>query len=185
MACEACRLRRSKVLFRVDGIVKDRRTAENLKPWYNQFCKRPCFHDDYLPAFNQPNIHLINTNGKGVQGVTENGVLVNGQEYELDCLIYATGFEWNTAFSDRKGIKVIGRSGLTLSKRWEVGVSTFHDWSVSGFPNYFLLTHLQSGATPNFTHITMELTEHTAYVIDQCRKRGILSFEPQPEVEQA
>ena len=71
----------------------DPATAEALKPYYRQFCKRPCFHNEYLEPFNRPNVTLVDTKGKGVERITKKGVVVEGREYELDCLIYASGFE--------------------------------------------------------------------------------------------
>src|SRR5580693_2374632 len=85
-----------QVRARIDAIVKDEATAEALKPWYNQFCKRPCFHDDYHDTFNRPNVTLVDTQGRGVDEITENAVVVDGKTYELDCLIYGTGFEVGT-----------------------------------------------------------------------------------------
>jgi cyclohexanone monooxygenase len=86
-----------QVRARVDSVVKDRAAAEALKPWYNQFCKRPCFHDEYLDAFNRPSVTLVDTQGRGVERITENAIVANGQTYEIDCLIYATGFEVGTS----------------------------------------------------------------------------------------
>ena len=99
---------------RVDAIVQDPATAEALKPWYRQFCKRPCFHDEYLETFNRPNVTLVDTQGKGVERITERGVVVAGREYELDCLIFATGFEVGTDYARRAGYEVRGRDGGTL-----------------------------------------------------------------------
>ncbi len=94
---------------RAQEIVDDPETAEALKPWYRQFCKRPCFHDDYLPAFNRPNVTLVDTDGKGVDRITERGIVANGEEYELDCIVFATGFEVGTDYSRRSGYEVTGR----------------------------------------------------------------------------
>ena len=88
---------------RVDAIVGDRETAAKLKAWYRQLCKRPCFHDEYLQAFNTPGTHLIDTDGKGVERITETGVVVAGKEYPLDCIIYASGFEVGTEYRRRAG----------------------------------------------------------------------------------
>ena len=104
---------------RVDTIVNDPNTAEALKPYYRQFCKRPCFHDEYLDTFNRPNVTLVDTDGKGVDRITERGVVVGETEFELDCLIYATGFEVGTDYTRRAGYEVVGRDGLTLTR--EVG----------------------------------------------------------------
>src|SRR5687768_13700319 len=64
-----------EIRARVDAIVEDPATAERLKAWYRQLCKRPCFHDEYLDAFNEPGAHLVDTNGKGVERITESGVV--------------------------------------------------------------------------------------------------------------
>jgi cation diffusion facilitator CzcD-associated flavoprotein CzcO len=85
----------NQVRARVDATVKDRKTAEALKPWYRQFCKRPTFNDDYLPTFNRPNVTLVDTLGRGVERVTE--LVFDGVEYKVDCIIFATGFEVGTA----------------------------------------------------------------------------------------
>src|ERR1700679_3952201 len=111
---------------RAEQIVKDRETAEKLKAWYRQLCKRPCFHDEYLQAFNEPAAHLIDTDGKGVEPITEKGVVVGGKEYEVDCIIYASGFEVGTAFTGRAGSDATGRDGLKLSDAWADGMRSKH-----------------------------------------------------------
>ncbi|MCB0221279.1 MAG: NAD(P)/FAD-dependent oxidoreductase, partial [Chrysiogenetes bacterium] len=88
----------NQIRSRVEHVVQDPKTADALKPWYRQFCKRPCFHDEYLDTFNRPNVELVDTDGKGVERITEEGVVANGKEYELDCLIFATGFEVGTDY---------------------------------------------------------------------------------------
>ena len=92
-----------QIRSRVDAIVGDPATAANLKPWYRQFCKRPCFHDEYLQAFNRPNVSLVDTDGRGVDAITPDGVLVGEHEFKVDCLIHATGFEVGTDYRDGPG----------------------------------------------------------------------------------
>ena len=103
---------------RIEQLVDDPATAEALKPWYRQFCKRPCFHDDYIATFNRPNVTLVDTKGRGVERITEQGVVVAGVEYELDCLIFATGFEVGTQYTHRAACDLEGRDGITLSDKW-------------------------------------------------------------------
>lgn len=128
---------------RVDAVVADERTADELKAWYRQWCKRPCFHDEYLPTFNRPNVHLIDTDGRGVERIDETGVWANGQHYELDCLIYASGFEFNTDYTRRAGFEIVGRSGVTLTERWANGMESFQGMHVHGFPNMFIVGFVQ------------------------------------------
>ncbi|MDQ0464297.1 cyclohexanone monooxygenase [Caulobacter ginsengisoli] len=170
---------------RVDQVVQDPAKAEALKPWYNQFCKRPCFHDDYLAAFNRPSVHLIDTQGRGVERITETGIVVDGQEYEIDCLVYATGFEVGTSYTRRAGYEVTGRDGLTLTGKWADGVSTLHGMHVNGFPNLFLISNAQSGFTVNFPHMMNEQAHHLAYIIAETDKRQAKIVEATPEAEEA
>ena len=174
-----------RVRARVDEIVKDRATAEALKPWYDQFCKRPCFHDDYLPTFNRPNVTLVDTNGQGVERITEKGVVVGGREYELDCLIYSTGFETNTDYTHRIGFEVHGRGGRTLTEKWKNGAETLHGLFTRGFPNCFIVATMQSGNSANFQHMLSEQAKHIAHVVAEAKKRGVRTLEPTAEAEAA
>jgi cyclohexanone monooxygenase len=168
---------------RVDELVGDPTTADALKPWYRQFCKRPCFHDDYLPTFNRPNVQLIDTAGRGVERMTEHGVVANGQEYPVDCIIFASGFEVGTSFTRRAGYEVTGRDGQTLSDKWADGVRTLHGVHMQGFPNLFIMGNAQSAATTNFPHAMDEAARHMTYILDRCRAEGILAVEASAEAE--
>ena len=86
---------------RVEEIVQDRATAEGLKPWYRWMCKRPCFHDDYLAAFNSPNVKLVDTQGRGVEEFTRHGIVVGDEEYKVDCVIFATRLSLSPSASSR------------------------------------------------------------------------------------
>ncbi len=170
---------------RVESIVEDPATAEALKPYYRQFCKRPCFHDEYLQTFNRPNVTLVDTKGQGVERVTENGVVVDGREYELDCLIFATGFEVGTGFERRAGYDPVGRDGIALSKKWGDGTTTLHGMHVHGFPNCFLMGVTQSGFTVNFPHMSNEQANHISYIVRRAMDEGVASLEATSEAEAA
>ena len=174
-----------QVRARVDETVQDKATAEALKPYYNQFCKRPCFHDEYLAAFNRPNVHLIDTQGRGVERITDKGVVVDGVEYELDCLIYATGFEVGTSYTRRAGYEVYGRGGQTLTDKWADGVATLHGFHSRGFPNCFIISNTQSGFTANFPHMISEQSKHIAYIVAQASERQARVVEASEEAEAA
>ena len=156
-----------QIRSRVDDMVEDSETAESLKPWYRQFCKRPCFHDDYLRTFNRPNVTLVDTKGQGVDRITEKGIVANGVEYELDCIIFATGFEVGTAYTRRAGYDITGKDGLTLSDKWANGLRTLHGFQTNGFPNCFFMGVTQGGFTANFPHMLNEQSLHIAYMVSQ------------------
>jgi len=174
-----------QVRARVDTVVRDWATADALKPWYNQFCKRPCFHDEYLDAFNNPNVTLVDTEGHGVTAITEHGVVANGREYKIDCLIYATGFEVGTSYTRRSGYELYGKGGVSLSEKWKDGVSTLHGMHSRGFPNCFIVSNSQSGFTANYPHMLNEQSKHLAYIIKHCIDRQVRTIEATQEAEEA
>ncbi|MFK7918908.1 MAG: flavin-containing monooxygenase [Ilumatobacter sp.] len=171
---------------RVEQFVADPATAEHLKPWYRQLCKRPCFHDQYLQAFNEPGTQLVHTDGKGVERITEHGVIVNGVEYELDCLIYASGFEVGTEFTRRWGFDVTGRDGELLSEHWESGMTSLHGIHVHGFPNMYIVSPTQgANLISNVPHNLTEAGETIAAVVAHAADVGASQVEVRAEDEQS
>lgn len=157
---------------RIGQIVHDPVTAEALRPYYRFMCKRPCFHDEYLQAFNRPNVTLVDTAGKGVERLTANGVVVAGKEYELDCLIYATGFaSIRQNLKDRLGYDVFGRSGQALSDKWKDGISTLFGAQTRNFPNFFIVSYFQTGISSNQAHNLSEQAKHISNIIREARAR--------------
>jgi len=166
-----------QVRARIEDLVEDPATAETLKPWFSLFCKRPCFHDGYLGVFNQPNVTLVDTAGRGVEKITEAGVVVAGQEYPLDCLVFATGFEVGGDFAKRSGFDLRGIDGQSLSDKWAQGPATFHGMHSRGFPNCFIISQAQSGMSPNFPHMLSEQAKHLAHIIGHCVQTGVATVE--------
>ena len=160
---------------RIAEEVHDPAVAEALKPYYRYQCKRPCFHDDYLPSFNQPNVRLVDTKGRGVERVTESGVVVGSVEYPLDCLILATGFDQESGYVSRIGFDVVGADGLVLSEKWADGPETLHGVMTAGFPNFFFLptNYLQGTAGVNFVHTLEEYCVHIAAIVAEFERRGV------------
>ena len=150
---------------RIEALVEDPDTSEALKPWYRMFCKRPCFHDQYLQTFNRDNVTLIDTEGQGVERITESGVVVAGVEYPVDCIVYATGFEVGTGFQRVSGFEIYGRDGLSLSDKWADGIRTLHGMHIHGFPNCFLMSTIQGGFTVNYPHMLDEVATHVAHIV--------------------
>ena len=173
----------NEIRDRVSSTVGDTATAEALKPWYGQWCKRPTFNDEYLPTFNRPNVKLVDTKGKGVERVTEDGVVVGGVEYKVDCLIFATGFEVGTAYTRRSEFELYGRGGQSLSEYWAKGMKTHHGFLSHGFPNCFHMGLTQTGLAPNFTYMLNGQATHIAHVVAEVGAREARSIEPTPEAE--
>ena len=169
---------------RVERTVEDSDTAEALKPWYRPWCKRPTFNDEFLPTFNRDNVTLVDTGGQGVERITEKGVVVDGVEYELDCLIYATGFEVGTAYTRQAEFEVFGRDGQSLTDYWADGMRTFHGFYSHGFPNLFHMGLTQTGLAPNFTYMLDGQSSHIAHVISHVVKSEAKAVEATREAEQ-
>jgi cation diffusion facilitator CzcD-associated flavoprotein CzcO len=172
---------------RVAAVVHDPAVAEALKPYYRYLCKRPLFHDEYLATFNRQNVTLVDC-PSGVERITERGVVANGVEYELDCIVYATGFEAEfTPFARRAGHAIIGRDGVTMGEKWEDGVSSLHGLMTRGFPNLFVMPApaQQSVTTVNYTHLAMIGAEHIAATVAQLDEQGVAVFDVSREAEEA
>ena len=161
-----------EIRARVDELVDDDTVAEKLKPYYQMFCKRPTFNDDFLPTFNRPNVTLLDTDGQGAERITAKGVVVKGVEYEVDCIIYSTGFEVGTSYTRRAGYDVVGRDGCKLSEHWAEGMRTLHGMSSHGFPNLFIMHPSQGGFTANFPHSLDENAVHQAHIISHALREG-------------
>ncbi|WP_216895935.1 flavin-containing monooxygenase [Nocardia alni] len=170
---------------RVAEIVEDPATAEVLKPYYRNMCKRPVFSDAYLPTFNRPNVTLVDVaDSKGVERITEKGVVANGVEYEVDCIVFASGFEITTALERQFDIKPFaGRGGESLYEHWGKGFRTLHGIMSRGFPNHFATGFVQGGVTASTTLMFEQQADHIAYIVAQAKARGATVVEPSQEAE--
>jgi cyclohexanone monooxygenase len=174
----------SEIRDRCDEVVNDPATAAALKPWYRQLCKRPCFHDEYLHAFNEPSTTLVDTDGKGVERIDETGVWVGGEHFELDCIVYATGFEVGTPQGRRAGFDPKGRDGVSLDEHWADGMRTLHGMFVHGFPNLFIVGAAQGAALiSNYPHNLTEAGRTAATIIRHALDNGMTSVECTEEAE--
>ena len=176
----------SEIRDRVDSIIVDPRAAAALKPWYRQLCKRPCFHDEYLQSFNNPNTHLVDTDGKGVERIDETGAWVGGIHHELDCIVIASGFEVGTSYSRRSGYDVTGRGGQRLSDYWADGMRSLHGMNVHGFPNLFVLGFAQ--AANQIANVPQNYVENglaIAEIMAHADARGAVQVEPTKAAEDA
>jgi cyclohexanone monooxygenase len=175
-----------EIRSRVDQIVGDHETAQKLKAWYRQLCKRPCFHDTYLQAFNTPTAHLIDTDGQGVEKITEKGFVVGGKEYEVDCIIYASGFEVGTEHKRRAGFDLTGRDGLKLSEAWAQGMRTKHGLHIHGFPNAFIVQPTQgANLISNVPHNLTDSGLTIATIVKHAEAVGAKTVEVTQEAQDA
>jgi len=176
----------TEIRARVEAIVRDPATAEALKPWYRQLCKRPCFHDEYLDAYNEPGCHLVDTGGQGVERIDETGVVAAGEHYDLDCLIFASGFEVGTEHARRWGFDVVGRDDLALSEHWADGMRSLHGIHVRHFPNLFVVGPSQgANLISNIPHNLTEAGKTVAAVIAHAEEIGADEVEVTEDAEQA
>jgi cyclohexanone monooxygenase len=168
---------------RVDQLVEDGDTAEALKPYYRQFCKRPCFHDEYLQTFNRANVALVDTGGRGVNEINAKGIVLDGKLYEVDCIIFATGFEVGTDYARRAGYQIHGVGGQSISQKWAYGIATFHGMHVKNFPNAFFFGPTQSAFTATYTYALDEQSIHLAHILKTAKARGATRIEANEAAE--
>jgi cation diffusion facilitator CzcD-associated flavoprotein CzcO len=166
---------------RIEEIVDDEETAEALKPWYMFMCKRPCFHNEYLATFNRPNVHLVDTRGKGITEIGPKGPVFEGREYELDVLIYATGFEVQKTGTYNR---IVGDGGLDLTDKYRDGIRTVLGVHSHGYPNLFVMGGYQASFNFNLTNILQAQGDHIAACIDYVRSHGYETMDATPEAEE-
>ncbi len=174
----------AEIRARVDEVVGDTATAEALKPWFRQLCKRPCFHDEYLDAYNSPNVTLVDTDGKGVESINAAGLTVAGEQYDLDCIIYASGFEVGTEYARRSGYDVTGVDDVKLSDRWADGMRSLHGMHVRGFPNMFVVSPSQAAnLISNVPHNLTEAGQTLATIVSHAESIGATTVQTSEDAE--
>jgi cyclohexanone monooxygenase len=187
VAYEACDDEKmEEIRQRATAVVRDPATAESLKAWYRQLCKRPCFHDAYLQAFNEPGVTLVDTDGKGVERLTATGVVAAGRHVEVDLVVFASGFEVGTDYTRRAGYDPVGRDGRALSAAWADGMRSLHGTLVHGYPNLFLAQPTQgANLISNVPHNLTEAGRTIAAVVARALATGAQQVEVTAEAEQA
>lgn len=165
--------RQERIRQRVEDTVTDPAVAAKLKPWYAGWCKRPCFHDEYLQSFNSPNVTLVDTDGKGVDRITENSLFAGGKEYKIDVLILSTGYRSPFLYSPggRVNIDIKGRNSTDLDNKWMTSVTTLHGMMSHDFPNICWPGLSQAGGTPNFIHCMDLSAQHVSEILAKARQQ--------------
>jgi cation diffusion facilitator CzcD-associated flavoprotein CzcO len=170
---------------RIDDLVTDPDVAAALKPYYRYLCKRPCFHDEYFGAFNRPNVTLIDCPA-GIERITERGPVVGGRQYDVDCIVYGTGFEAEvTPLQRRVGHDIVGRGGRSLAEKWADGAASLFGMMTRGFPNMFVMPApgQQSVVTVNYTQLAVLGAEFVAGVVTLLEKQGCAVFDVSADAE--
>jgi cation diffusion facilitator CzcD-associated flavoprotein CzcO len=181
--------RAERIRKRVDETVKNKETAQSLKHWYPSWCKRPCFHDDYLPAFNQPNVTLVDTDGHGIDRFTEGGIVANGKEYALDLLILSTGYRVTfpgLSPAARYSISITGKDGRDMAGAFVEEIATLHGLVSRNFPNLFFSGMPQAALTANQIHNMDTYARHIVYMIMESQRQSGTSnpvIEPTKEAQ--
>jgi cyclohexanone monooxygenase len=159
---------------RVESSVKDKETAEALKPYYNFNCKRPLSHNEFYDTFNRPNVKLLDVSStRGLERITSTGIVAGGVQYDVDCVIFASGFEVTSPLKQRWAIEPFeGRDGLSIYQHWDEGYKTFHGVTTRGFPNFFVIAFTQAGLNANITLTFDTQANHIAYIIKETMGRG-------------
>jgi cation diffusion facilitator CzcD-associated flavoprotein CzcO len=172
---------------RIDELVDDPATAEGLKPWFRFACKRPLSSDTYYPAFNAANVTLIDvSDNQGVERITEHGFVTGQREYDVDCLIFASGFEVSSDLERRWGIgRIEGRSGRSIYDHWRAGPKTLHGIMTREFPNMYFTGYIQGGLNASTTEQFNRQVEHIAYIVSAARARGATVVEPSQAAQDA
>ena len=174
-----------RVRDRIDAIVRDSKVAEALKPYFRLHCKRPTFNDEYLRAFNRPNVTLVDTGGEGVTQITSTGVVAGGVEYEVDCIVFATGFDTLSMYAEKLGFEVVGKDGLTLQQKWKTSISSLHGLQTHGFPNCFMLGYTQTALSVNFSQTLQEQVDHLTHIAQHFFEIDAAEIEVKEEAESA
>jgi cyclohexanone monooxygenase len=173
-----------EIRARVSALVKDPATAEALKPWYNIFCKRPLYSDDFFEAFNRDNVTLVDTKGRGIDSISESGIVFEDRDYPVDLIVFATGFEVGAPAYRSGGYELIGRNGVSLEQRWRDGVRSLHGTQVHGFPNFHIVGGVAQGtAAANFTHTLQMQAEHAAEIVVGALARKVRTMEVSEQAE--
>lgn len=176
-----------RIRARISCLVRDSATAQALQPWYHILCKRQCFHDGYLESFNRDNVELVDTDGQGITAITPRGIIAGDREYSLDCIVFATGFEYNIDPLAQMEIEIRGRGGRRLADHWREGRRTLHGVATSGYPNLLIMpgSNSQTALSLNFMHTIIENGKHLGAIVESTNSRGHTVFEVTKEAEDA
>ena len=148
---------------KIRATVRDAAVAEALLPKdYPLGTKRICVDTDYYETFNRDTVTLVDLRGEPIEAITPRGVRTRATEYELDCIVFATGFDAMTGAL--LSIDIRGRGGETLRKRWADGPRTYLGIAIAGFPNLFTITG--PGSPSVISNMIVSIEQHVDWIAD-------------------
>lgn len=165
--------------------VDDPRVAETLSPRDHPIgTKRPCFDTDYYATFNRPDVHLVDLRRTPIEEITPTGLRTSESAYEVDTIVYATGYDAMTG--PLLAIDVRGTGGAELRAKWAAGPRTYLGLMTAGFPNLFTITG--PGSPSVLSNMFVSIEQHVDLIAGCLRhvaERGARTVEPDPGAEDA
>ncbi len=150
------------VRTRIRAIVRDPQVAEMLCPTHTIACKRPVLDSGYFETFNRPSVQLVDIRSAPIEEITPSGLRTVNADYDLDCIIFATGFDAMTGTLLRMDIQ--GCDGLTLREKWSAGPRNYLGLTIPGFPNLFAITG--PGSPSVLTNMVVAIEQHVEWITD-------------------
>jgi cyclohexanone monooxygenase len=173
------------VRSRIREIVKDERTAEKLLPHDHPIgAKRICIDTDYFDTYNRGNVTLVDIRSAPIEAMSPEGVRTKDAFYELDALVFATGFDAVTGSLAK--IDIRGRSGRALSEKWAGGPRSYLGLMTAGFPNFFTITG--PGSPSILTNVVVSIEQHVEWIgaaIAHLEANGVDAMDADAEAEDA
>ena len=169
---------------KIRAVVDDPEVAHLLCPDNIFGCKRLCVDTGYYETYNLPHVKLVDVAKNPIERITQKGIVTGGTEYEADIIVCATGFAAMTGSFDK--IRITGRDGLDLTKKWEAGPRTYLGLSTVGFPNFFMITG--PGSPSVLANMIQSIEQHADWMVDcmsHMRETGAETIEPTLEEEDA
>ena len=169
---------------KIREIVHNPEVAELLSPSNVIGCKRLCVDTGYWETYNRPNVTLIDVSGEPIEAITPAGIRAKGQEYAVDAIVFATGFDAMTGALLK--IDIRGTGGQSLKEKWREGPKTYLGLGIAGFPNLFAITG--PGSPSVLTNMVPSIEQHVEWVADcigYLRDKGLSRIEAQAEAEES
>ena len=170
---------------KIREIVDDPEVAEMLGPTDHPFgTKRSCLDTGYYETYNRDNVTLVDLRRSPIVAVTPTGISTTDNEYPLDAIVFATGFDAMTGAVSR--LDIVGANGRSLRETWASGARAYLGLAVAGFPNLFLITG--PGSPSVLSNMMVSIEQHVDWISDciaALRERGVAAIEATAEAEDA